>query len=206
MGFYPDVQIGEKFVPSAQRENDMRRFLNSLNGFSSGASPAVKSQHRVKIYNAGTDVIPAGSAVIFVPGDIVSDSVPVKLYDGSSDIWGVAAQNIDASAFGSAVISGPVQVTMTSAGEGKYASPAQDGKSFTFSGSGAIILGSSKVGESVKAVVVLGFGSGGVSLCKIVSVPPAGYGKGTAKMITGYNADGTLVLAEEETPVFIPRI
>lgn len=45
-----------------------------------------------------------------------------------------------------------------------------------------------------------------VSLCKIVSVPSAGYGKGTAKVITGYNADGTPVLAEEETPVFIPRI
>lgn len=48
--------------------------------------------------------------------------------------------------------------------------------------------------------------SGSVSLCKIVSVPSAGYGKGTAKVITGYNADGTPVLAEEETPVFIPRI
>ena len=49
-------------------------------------------------------------------------------------------------------------------------------------------------------------GGGSVSLCKIVSVPSAGYGNGTAKMITGYNADGTPVLSEEEIPVFIPRL
>ena len=206
MGFYSDVQVGDKFVPTAQRENDISRLLNSLNGFSSGVSLAVKSQHRVKIYNAGADVIPAGSAVIFVPGDIISDSVPVKLYDGSANVWGVTTQNIDASAFGSAVISGPVQVTMASAGEGKYASPSQDGKSFTFSGSGAVILGSSQVEDSIKAVVVLGFGGGSVSLCKIVSVPSAGYGNGTAKMITGYNADGTPQVSESEIPVFIPRL
>ena len=49
-------------------------------------------------------------------------------------------------------------------------------------------------------------GGGSVSLCKIVSVPSAGYGNGTAKVITGYNTDGSPVLSEDEIPVFIPRL
>lgn len=206
MAFYPDVKKGDRFAPRADLENDVRHFFNSLNGFRGGAISGNSAGAKVKVYNAGTEVIPAESAVVFVSGDIISDAVPVLLYDGSSDIWGVTTQDIDVSAFGSAVISGPVQVTMASAGEGKYASPSPDGKSFTFSGSGAVVLGSSKVEESIKAVVVLGFGGGSVSLCKIVSVPSAGYGKGTAKIIAGYNSDGTPILSEEEIPVFIPRL
>lgn len=73
--------------------------------------------------------------------------------------------------------------------------------------------------SGARAVIKRMTGGGGVStepdaddtpvnirMCKIVSVPSAGYGYGTAKTITGYNVDGTPILSEEEIPVFIPRL
>lgn len=45
---------------------------------------------------------------------------------------------------------------------------------------------------------------GGIGLCKIVSVPSSGFGFGACKKVIGYTQTGEEILAEEETPIYIP--
>lgn len=47
-------------------------------------------------------------------------------------------------------------------------------------------------------------GGGGIGLCKIVSVPSSGFGFGVCKKVIGYTQTGEEILAEEETPIYIP--
>ena len=206
MSFFPDVAPGEQFRPSAKKENALSRLLNTLNGFSGGVPANVKTSSRLKIYNSGAEELQAGTPVVFdSEKKIIGDSVPAKRYDGASTVWGVVTDTLSAGEFGSAVVSGPVQVQMKTEGSGKCAEPSADGKGFDFSGSGAVVLGTGKDGEKNIAIIALGFGSG-VALCKITSVPEGGVGGGTAKMITGFSADGTPVLAENDSPIYVPRL
>jgi hypothetical protein len=150
MGFYPDVQIGEKFVPSAQRENDMRRFLNSLNGFSSASSRGRDIGARVKVYNDTNGELKAGTPVAFIDGDIVSGAIPVVEYTAGAENWGVLTETIDKGVFSSVIVSGPAQILLQ--GEtGKFASPTEDG--FVRSSTGSPILCN---GEDSQAVILLG--------------------------------------------------
>ena len=80
MAFYGDVTPGEEFRPSAALSNDIRHFLNGLNGFGGnpfGANGA--GTVRIQAYNATGGEIRAGTAVNFDESKRMSgDAVPMK--------------------------------------------------------------------------------------------------------------------------------
>lgn len=123
MAFYPDVTYGQKFKPNVNLANDVRHFINGLNGFGAnqmnGGQPGIV---RIQVYNSGDSELPAGSAVNFDSGSKMAENVvPAKIFEDSNKPWGVIPQKLAPGEMGDCVISGPVAVKAT--GSGDYAKP-----------------------------------------------------------------------------------
>ena len=158
MAFYSDVKPGEEFKPSATLSNDIRHFLNGLNGFCGnpfGANGA--GTVRIQAYNATGSEIKAGTAVNFDESKQMSgDAVPIRVFTDFWKPWGVVTQRLMANEIGDCFISGPVTVALS--GSGDYARPAAGNPSvFTRGGEGAPVL----YGNGGRGVVNLGSGMPG---------------------------------------------
>lgn len=141
MAFYGDVTPGEAFRPSAALSNDIRHFLNGLNGFGGnpfGANGA--GTVRIQAYNATGGEIRAGTAVNFDESKPMSgDAVPMKTFHDPRKPWGVVTQRLAEKEVGDCFISGPVTVAL--AGSGDYAQPTAGNPSvFTRGAEGAPVL------------------------------------------------------------------
>lgn len=156
MAFYGDVLPGDEFRPSASLSNDIRHFLNGLNGFhgnqvgSNGAGTV-----RIQVYNATGETLDAGTAVNFDNGRrMVDDAVPAKRFSDPKNPWGVVTQMLKANEMGDCFISGPVRVKVS--GSGDYAQPtAASPSTFTRGSEGAPVLYS----NGGNAVINLGAGT-----------------------------------------------
>lgn len=141
MAFFPDVSKGDAFAPSAMLSNNVRRLVNSLNGFQSrGILGAGSGIVRIQVYNAGSSEIPAGTAVNFSEsGSICGDAVPCEPLKDEAKPWGVTVLKLAAKEMGDCVISGPAQVSLT--GSGDYAQPSTSTPStFTRGATGAPVI------------------------------------------------------------------
>ena len=158
MGFYPDVQPGQTYTPSAALENDVRHFFNRLNGFSVPHGTK-NSDRQLKVYNASTVLLAAGSIVAPAEnGAIIDGAIPVRQYKNGDQLFGVLDQDIGQSVFGSCIISGAIEVAVS--GTGTTAAPAADGKSFIAGNGGPVTLLYSFNG---RGIVLLGVSSGGTA-------------------------------------------
>jgi len=156
MAFYGDVAPGEAFRPSAALSNDIRHFLNGLNGFTGnpfGANGA--GTVRIQAYNATGEEIGAGTAVNFDEAKPMSgDAVPLKAFSDPNKPWGVVTQRLKESEAGDCFISGPVTVSLL--GSGDYALPTAGNPSvFTRGAEGAPVLYAS----AGRGVINLGAGT-----------------------------------------------
>ena len=156
MAFYGDVMPGDEFRPSAALSNDVRHFLNSLNGFGNNRlTPNGAGTVRIQIYNALENSLEAGTAVNFDDSSAMAgEAVPVKPLSDPRKPWGVIPQKLQAKEMGDCLISGPVTVTVT--GTGDFAQPsAASPTSFTRGAEGAPVL----FAHGAKAVINLGAGT-----------------------------------------------
>ena len=156
MGFYPDVQPGQKYSPSAALENDVRHYFNALNGFTVPAG-AKSRENQLKVYNSTDKRLASGSIVAPAEkGAVIEGAVPVRPYKAGDKLFGIVSQDVMPTEFGSCIISGAAEVAVS--GTGATAAPASDGKSFvagsgttpllySFEGRGVVLLGASGVPE-----------------------------------------------------------
>lgn len=126
MPFFPDVNIGDKFQPSALLENQVRRLVNSVNGFSGGPflPESVARCISTVVYNASGSAIPAGSAVEIVPEkELMDGSFPVQPYSGiyPAAVVGVVVKEVETNEIAECIFAGPV--TVAASGSGNYAIP-----------------------------------------------------------------------------------
>ena len=156
MAFYGDVTPGDEFRPSAALSNDIRHFLNGLNGFGGnpfGANGA--GTVRIQAYNATGGEIRAGTAVNFDESKRMSgDAVPMKAFSDPRKPWGVVTQKLADKEVGDCFISGPVTVALS--GSGDYAQPTPSNPSVFMRGAeGAPVI----YGSGGRGVVNLGAGT-----------------------------------------------
>lgn len=201
-GNYQHVTPGGDVVFSASKENAVIDLLNKVNGQSLTVLPGnIGSLARLKVYNSSAEQFPNGFVVSFdEKGQLVGNAIPARSYVVGKR-WGVLTDALAAKEFGEAIVSGPVEVEISS-GSGQFATPASDGKSFVLGGSGVPVLCS----NSKKAVILLGSSGGNQMLVELTSVPPQGFGNGKAKQIVGYTEKGEYIYSETEIPVRIPRL
>lgn len=154
MGFYGDVKPGDTFKPSATLENDVRHFLNRLNGFSGGpitaGNPGII---RIPVYNATSAALQVGKAVsIDISGIIANGCYPAIAFSDTLPCYGVLVKDLDPAEAGDCILSGLGVVQIASTPEtGNYASPGTDGV-FARGDEGVPILNVS----GTAAVVMLG--------------------------------------------------
>lgn len=156
MAFYGDVLPGDPFRPSASLSNDIRHFMNGLNGFHGNQFAANGAGTvRIQVYNASDNTLAAGTAVNFDnDAKMAGDAVPAVPLKDPKRPWGVVTQSLQPGAMGDCFISGPVTVAVS--GSGDYAQPAAGSPSvFTCGSGGAPVLYS----HDGKAVVNLGAGT-----------------------------------------------
>lgn len=155
MAFHPDVHEGDEFRPSAALSNDVRRLVNSLNGFGGGAVPGTSSGNvRIQICNASPHPLNRGTAVIFTGLSETGDIAEAVPYAGTGGNWGVTVQRLGPGEIGDCVISGPVSVAL--AGTGTHARPdAGSPAVFTAGNEGAPVLCSG----GGRAIVNIGAGN-----------------------------------------------
>lgn len=156
MAYFPDVSKGDKFKPNTLLSNNVRRIVNSVNGFK---SPGVTGTHsgmvRIQVYNNTSSSIAAGTAVNFSDSaQMVGNAVPAEPLKDPAKPWGVVTQLLKAKAMGDCIISGPATVTVS--GTGDYAEPSKDKPAvFTRGTTGAPVIFAS----ATKAVINLGASS-----------------------------------------------
>ena len=156
MGYYPDVNPGDKFKPLAKLENDVRHIVNGMNGFHGGAIYAVNpGVIRVSVYNTTSpaSVLLAGTAVsLNLSGVIAGDAYPAIAYSDSLPCYGVLLKDLNPGECGTCVLSGlaSVQIASTPA-TGNFAQPNNEGV-FVRGDDGVPILNVS----GTTAVVMLG--------------------------------------------------
>jgi len=141
MGFFPDVNAGDQFVPNARLSNEVRHIVNRMNGFLSGTITAGKTTGSlcIKGYNPTSDeTIAAGNVVIIPEGPIVEDAFPVAtMIDGEYhmlvDSWGIAQEEIGPKQVGSVLVMGAAIVPIiseTGTDTFEYVKPVAGGGSF----------------------------------------------------------------------------
>lgn len=173
MAFWPDVKKNEKFSPKQLLENDLRRMVNRLNGFS---APPIASNSggmvRLPCYNAGTDILNTGSPVsIHESGAMSGSSVPVKKADTASKPWGVLESTLEPDEMGNMIVAGYAVISAVSGAESDYVEPTPDGKfQYTATGTARVLFGSdetcivllgSAVDSAYRGPFALSLGEGG---------------------------------------------
>ncbi len=162
MSFYPDVNPGQAFEPSAQLENDVRRLVNQggIAGVRANGAGVNVENICINAYNPGTTVIAAGTVVTFIDAAMVEGAVQVAAMTAGSSAteWAIAQEQIEAHQFGSILVMGAVVVSIS--GEtGDYAVPVGGGAAFERAATGvARIL---RLLGSTSALILVGSSSGG---------------------------------------------
>ena len=139
MSFYPDVNPGQNFEPSAQLENDVRRLVNrgGLSGVRANGGGVQVENICINAVNPGSEAIPSGACIVFPSGAMVEGCVPVeKISDLTEKTWGIAMDEIPSSQFGSVLVMGAAVVNV-SGGSGDYIVPTSSDGVFTRSDSGS---------------------------------------------------------------------
>jgi len=139
MSFYPDVNPGQNFEPSAQLENDVRRLVNrgGLSGVRANGGGMQVENICINAINPGSEAIPSGACIVFQSGAMVEGCVPVeKISDLTEKTWGIAMDEIPSSQFGSVLVMGAAVVNV-SGGSGDYIVPTASDGVFTRSDSGS---------------------------------------------------------------------
>ena len=77
MAYFPDVSAGDTFIPNALLSNNVRRLVNTLNGFNAKPMLATGGMIRIQVYNNSSSVLKSGCAVNFSEnGQLCDDAVP----------------------------------------------------------------------------------------------------------------------------------
>ena len=125
MAFFPDVNRGDIFKPNALLSNNIRHFLNALNGFDAKSVAATGGMLRIQVYNCSKNLIKEGTAVNFPEeNDMCENAVPAVPMTDPNKVWGVLINPLEPDQIGSCIICGPVKVKIT--GTGTYAIPTVD--------------------------------------------------------------------------------
>lgn len=162
MGYWPDVNPGQAFQPSAQLENDVRHLVNrgGLVGVRANGGGMQVENICINAYNPGETAISAGAVVVLLDAAMVEGCVQVvEMESGSDDAeWAIAQEQIEAHQFGSILVMGAVVVPIS--GEtGDYAVPIGGGAAFERAATGvARIL---RLLGSTSALILVGSSSGG---------------------------------------------
>lgn len=118
MSFYPHVNPGDRVVPSAQLENDLRDLVNRSGH--TGARPlrgCAGNTLCVQVWNCDDVTIPANGAVSVLVGSesfsVYDGVLPCKLFRGDYRLLGIVQSEIPPNATGSCVVRGIVEVPIT---------------------------------------------------------------------------------------------
>lgn len=128
--FWPVVKAGDKFTPSAMRENQISHLLNSTQMISGSDNVLTFNNNNVvNVINQTDNVIPAYTAVTVSKSiENINDNKIISVQPSTSGnaLWGITESAINPGTFGSMVVSGVAQAFIV--GTGEYASPGADGK------------------------------------------------------------------------------
>jgi hypothetical protein len=159
---YPHISPGDKFRPNAEKENAISRLLDKAQGpaFIQSAFPPEERSVSLAI-NVSGDVIPAGSPVELVKDPegaatslIETPAILVtKKKNGSSGLWGVALEELQAGALGPVQLHG-VSICTEVQGEKLDFVDANEGGFFYSNSGSARVLKSNA--EEKSALVFLG--------------------------------------------------
>lgn len=155
MAYFPDVSAGDTFIPNALLSNNVRRLVNTLNGFNAKPMLATGGMIRIQVYNNSSSVLKSGCAVNFSEnGQLCDDAVPAEAFSDPLKPWGVIVNDLESKALGSCILCGPARVSLS--GSGAYASPSKSNPEvFTRGTTGAPVIFAS----SGKGIVLLGASS-----------------------------------------------
>ena len=155
MGFFPDVNAGDPFIPNAGLSNAVRHIVNTLNGFQSDAIPAKNmSIIRVVVYNASTVSFAAGQAVsLDLDGAIIHDAYPAVAYDEDLPCYGVCISGATAGGISDCVLTGIAKVIISGGTASSYAKPVSGGTFETSDEEGFRII---NISGGTSAVILMG--------------------------------------------------
>ena len=155
MGFFPDVNAGDPFIPNAGLSNAVRHIVNALNGFQSDAIPAKNmSIIRVAVYNASTVSFAAGQAVsLDLDGAIIHDAYPAVAYDEDLPCYGVCVSGATAGGISDCVLTGIAKVIISGGTASSYAKPVSGGTFETSDEEGFRII---NISGGTSAVILMG--------------------------------------------------
>lgn len=155
---YPHISPGDKFRPSAEKENSISRLLEGVNNPFSPSMGIFPEESSVTLsYNVGGSPIKAGAPAEIVKDfdgapELSSDCPAVlvrKIYDFKPITWGVALDYISPGEIGSVQLQG---VCVFSGVEGDYALPkinvSEEGK-FVYSSTGPARILRRSISEGV---------------------------------------------------------
>lgn len=161
MGFQY-VSPGEKFRPNAKKENALSRLLNGVSNFSTGGFFQAPEERSVSLaINASGDVIPAGSPVELVKEPegksaslIETPAILVtKKKNGSSGLWGIALEELQAGALGPVQLHGVSICTRVQGEKLDFVDANENGFFYSNSGAARVLKSNS---EEKSALVFLG--------------------------------------------------
>lgn len=161
MGFQY-VSQGDKFRPNAKKENALSRLLNGVSNISPGNFFQAPEERSVSLaINVSGDVIPAGSPVELVKDPegesaslIETPAILVtKKKNGSSGLWGIALEELQAGALGPVQLHGVSICTEVQGEKLDFVDANENG--FFYSNSGAARVLKSNA-EEKSALVFLG--------------------------------------------------
>lgn len=140
MAYFPDVTRGEPFKPNALLSNNLRRLVNTMNGFDAKPLAAGGNMVRIQVYNNTGSTINVGTAVGFsANASMCGDAIPAEPLKDVAKPWGVTASRLESKAVGSCIISGPAAVKVS--GSGDFAAPSTSNPAvFTRGASGSPVI------------------------------------------------------------------
>ena len=159
---YPHISPGDKFRPNAEKENAISRLLDKAQGPAFIQSAFLPEERSVSLaINVSGDVIPAGSPVELVKDPegesaslIETPAILVtKKRNGSSGLWGIALEELQAGALGPVQLHGVSICTEVQGEKLDFVDANENG--FFYSNSGAARVLKSNA-EEKSALVFLG--------------------------------------------------
>ena len=138
MSFYPDVNPGQNFEPSAQLENDVRRLVNrgGLSGVRASVGGVQIENICINAYNPLNVTIADGDAVSIPEGALSEGAFPVATlteHELWKNNWGIAQGEIGPHQYGSVLVMGAAIVPIvseTGTDTFEYVVPVGNGGSF----------------------------------------------------------------------------